>query len=108
MVKRLKQTVREAVLDYLANLYTHSPDDGTPTLFTSKELREYCYSHCEEHDPQEPVAAMRFWKRTGLLHYECVSRTRGEYKLGAMMICIDTVDGLDVDPLIIESNGTIH
>jgi len=106
MVKRKKQTVREAVLDYLVNLYLN--DENQDNYFTSHTLREFCFYYCDEHDPQEPLRALRFYKNSGLINYECINRNKGEYELGYMNICIDTPGGLDVEPLIIPSNGTVH
>jgi len=106
MVKRRKQSVREATLDYLVNLYLN--EDNVDNYFTSKTLREFCFIYCDEHDPQEPVHALRYYKKSGMIDYTCTNRGKGEYQLTFMNICIDTIENLDVEPLVITGNGTLH
>ena len=74
--KKTKQTVREATLDYLVDLFLKNMDGDNP--FTGEDLREYCFAHCDEHDPQSPVHALRFFKTHGVLDYECTNRSKGE------------------------------
>jgi len=105
MVKRTKRTVREAVLDYLVNLYLN--DENQDNYFTSHTLREFCFYYCDEHDPQKPLRALRLWKKGGLVNYECINRNKGEYQLKFMNICIDTPEGLDVEPIVIEPSGDL-
>lgn len=106
MVKRRKQSVREATLDYLVNVYLN--EDNEDNHFTSATLREFCFIVCGEHDPQEPVHALNKLKKSGLINYVCTNRSKGEYQLSFMNICIDTIENLDVEPLVITGNGTLH
>ena len=104
--KKTKQTVREATLDYLVDLFLKNMDGDNP--FTGEDLREYCFAHCDEHDPQSPVHALRFFKTRGVLDYECTNRSKGEYVLSYINMCVDPIDALSVEPYVMPANGNIH
>lgn len=103
MNKRVKRALGEVVLDYLTNLYLN--DENSPYRFTLEGLREYCLAHCVEHDSQASLNALRDYKESGLIDYECIDSKKGEYQLGFMNICIDTVEGLNVEPIQIPKHS---
>lgn len=105
MVKRRKQSVREATLDYLVNVYLN--EDNEDNHFTSATLREFCFIVCGKHDPQEPVHALNKLKKSGLINYVCTNRSKGEYQLSFMNISIDTVEGLNVETYVIEPSSNL-
>ena len=106
MGKKVKQTVREATLNYLVDLFLKNMEGENP--FTGKDLREYCFKRCDEHDPQSPVHALRFFKKHGILDYQCTNRSKGEYVLLYINMCVDTINALNVEPYVMPANGNIH
>gem|GEM_PF-3411615 len=54
------------------------------------------------------VAALRALKKSSLLNYECVTRSKGEYQLSYIIMKLDPIDALNVEPYVMPANENIH